>query len=452
MLDWKLPGIDGQEAALRIRRLAGRAKAPRLILVASDGRDEIRRQAEQAGMDGFLIKPFSPSAMLDAILRVLGQKATNNRRADAGNEPSPVAAESLAGACVLLVEDNEINQQVAVEILAGAGVKVIVASNGREALDFLKFNRCDAILMDVQMPVMDGYTATQAIRKWEKESPEEGRPPIPIIAMTAHAIFGDREKSLTAGMNDHITKPIDPAQLFGTLGRWLGRNEAPRRAVVVAAADQRRGPEPVLPARLAGFDLADGLRRLKGNRALYGRLLVNFADQHRQTADDIRTALETGDFERACRLAHTLKGVAANLSAYEVQAAAARLERMLTGHDPVALPAAGDVDAGCELLLAALRGALAAVASLAPVAEVVETPARPIPAILPPGLPHETLARLRTAVELGDVDGIQAAAQELSIRVGTFGGHAERIQALADDLNFEEIFKLLGELERAAVR
>jgi len=174
--------------------------------------------------------------MFDTIMQAFGQDATRVLRTEAENEPRAATAERLVGANVLLVEDNEINQQVAMEILSGAGLKLTVACNGQEALDLVRAHAFDAVLMDVQMPVMDGYTATREIRKWEGGSwkleggrRKEGTTPIPIIAMTAHAISGDREKSLAAGMNDHITKPIDPSQLFGTLARWLDEKQSAGR-------------------------------------------------------------------------------------------------------------------------------------------------------------------------------------------------------------------------------
>ena len=165
VMDWKMSGIDGIETARRIKHLPGLSRRPRIILVTAYGREEIMRQAEKIGLDGFLVKPVSPSVMFDTIMQAFGKEAPRQLRADGEKKIEAAASEKLAGASVLLVEDNEINQQVAMEILSGAGLKVMVANNGQEALDLVRANAFDAVLMDVQMPVMDGYTATREIQR-----------------------------------------------------------------------------------------------------------------------------------------------------------------------------------------------------------------------------------------------------------------------------------------------
>jgi PAS domain S-box-containing protein len=448
VLDWKMPGIDGIEAARRIKRIPGLSRMPRIILVTAYGREEIMRQAENEGLDGFLIKPVTPSVMFDTVMQAFGQEAPRALRADKGCKPQVATAERLGGAEVLLVEDNEINQQVAMEILSGAGMKVTVACNGQEALNMVRARAFDAVLMDVQMPVMDGYTATREIRKWEVGRWQaEGAAPIPIIAMTAHAISGDREKSLVAGMNDHITKPIDPEQLFSTLALWMGRNEGRRPAESASAATER--PEQSLPDNLPGFDLSQGLRRLMGNRGLYRKLLVNFAAQHARTADDIREALDAGDFNRAHGLVHALKGVAGNLAAHEVQAASIGLEKMIKHFESADPPSADAVDAAYDSLRESLRRALAAAGALASTASAEPVGLSPgSPEGSPPDLTCEVIERLRAATELGDVSEIHAVATELAGRPKAFGAHAERIRRLADEFDFDGILKLAGELAR----
>jgi PAS domain S-box-containing protein len=461
LMDWKMPGIDGIEAARRIKSLASRGRAPRIILVTAYGREEIMRQAEKMGLDGFLIKPVSPSVMFDTIMQAFGQDAAGRElRTSIESEPG-AAAEMLAGAAVLLVEDNEINQQVAQEILAGSGMKVTVANNGQAALDLIRVERFDAVLMDVQMPVMDGYTATRKIREWELEARRSElnaadpsafslQPPvsgIPIIAMTAHAIAGDREKSLAAGMNDHVTKPIDPEQLFSTLARWLGR-KGDRRAVAAApAAASTHGPEPVLPDELPGFDLGEGLQRLMGNRTLYRKLLADFAIQCAAAADDIQGALAAGDFDRAHRLVHAVKGVAGNLSAKEVQAAAAQLEKWVKHVPPAAAPPGDAIAAAYAALREALQRALAAAGALVPARAEPAVPAAP-PSGLPPDLAREAAERLRTAAELGDVSELGAATDALAARSSAFNAWAERIRRMTDEFDFDGILKLVEELER----
>lgn len=235
----------------------------------------------------------------------------------------------IRGARVLLVEDNKINQEVAYEILEGAGLNIVIANNGKECMDMLKRERgdFDAILMDLQMPVMDGFEATEKIRN-SKEFRE-----IPIIAMTAHAMESDRIKCLEAGMNDHTSKPIDPVQLNRTLLRWIARG----RPEEVAEGGSPVSPQPAsspaapdeLPAKLLGFDLERGLRTMSGNRQLYRRLLGQFRSDYRNMAEQIKNAYYAGDYDRAHHLAHTIKGVSGNVAALRVHETASELDDCL---------------------------------------------------------------------------------------------------------------------------
>jgi two-component system sensor histidine kinase/response regulator len=256
--------------------------------------------------------------------------------ADASDQAAAVASASaegmsLAGLRVLLVEDNDINQQIAVELLEGVGAKVDVASNGRVAVDMLVGGPIppayDVVLMDLQMPVMDGHQATSKIRSDPRFTA------LPIYAMTAHATLEEREFCLANGMNGHIAKPIDPPLLFGTLSK------VPRRALDVAAVDTSAPPEAAVDAQadlppVDGLDSADGLRRVGGNKRLYVNLLRQFASQQADSVGQIHTALATNDIESATRLAHTLKGVAGNLGAAGVQHAAASVETLLRNRSP----------------------------------------------------------------------------------------------------------------------
>ena len=177
------------------------------------------QQADQLGIEGFLLKPVNPSMLFDTIMQAFGEAVPETSRVAKRREQGAEALEHIRGANVLLVEDNEINQQVAREILEGAGLNVTLANDGQEAVNAVKENNYDAVLMDVQMPVMDGYTATREIRKDDRFKE------LPIIAMTAHAMTGDEDKSLESGMNGHVTKPIDPDQLFATLQKWIKPSE-----------------------------------------------------------------------------------------------------------------------------------------------------------------------------------------------------------------------------------
>ena len=190
IIDWKMPGMDGIEASKRIKNHTGLNKIPPIVLVTAYGREEVMQQADQLGLEGFLLKPVNPSMLFDTIMQAFGEAVPETSRVAKRREQEAEALEHIRGANVLLVEDNEINQQVAREILEGAGLNIALANDGQEAVNAVKENNYDAVLMDVQMPVMDGYTATREIRKDDRFKE------LPIIAMTAHAMAGDEDKSL----------------------------------------------------------------------------------------------------------------------------------------------------------------------------------------------------------------------------------------------------------------
>jgi signal transduction histidine kinase/CheY-like chemotaxis protein len=215
IMDWKMPGMDGIEASKRIKAHGGLSKIPAIVMVTAYGREEVMQQTEEVGLEGFLLKPVSPSMLFDSIMQAFGKAVPEISRVAQRKEQEAGAFGNIQGARVLIVEDNEINQQVAREILEGAGLNVALANDGQEAVNAVKENNYDAVLMDIQMPVIDGYTATREIRKDERFKE------LPIIAMTAHAMAGDEDKSLQAGMNGHVTKPIDPDQLFSALQKWI---------------------------------------------------------------------------------------------------------------------------------------------------------------------------------------------------------------------------------------
>ncbi|MBF0470834.1 MAG: response regulator, partial [Gammaproteobacteria bacterium] len=245
------------------------------------------------------------------------------------------AAAKVAGASVLLVEDNLINQELALSILEEYGISVAVANHGEEAVKRVAQERFDAILMDIQMPVMDGYCATEAIRR---QQPEAER--VPIIAMTANILDSDRARATAAGMDDFIPKPVEVTHLIQTLGRWI----TPKKGESAAIAT----PLPVvqLPAleaggqseiNLPGVDVAGALGRLLGNRRLYYRILQRFRTQQRQCVAKIRTSIVAGDRVTAERHAHTLKGVAATIGAESLRQLAAGLEISIRGGDGISL-------------------------------------------------------------------------------------------------------------------
>ena len=449
VMDWKMPEMDGIQAAERIKSHPDLIKIPAIILVTAYGREEVMQQAEQVGLDGFLLKPVSPSLLFDATMQAFGETIPEESRARRRDQKEIRTLNQIQGAHVLLVEDNEINQQVAKEILEGAGLNVSLADNGQEAIDAIHKNEYDAVLMDVQMPVMDGYTATGKLRK-DKRFKD-----LPIIAMTAHAMAGDADKSIAAGMSDHVTKPIDPDQLFGTLKKWI----QPRKKRVqvdqpqVSADEIATGvSEPdtdKFPNALPGFDLEDGLKRLQWNEKLYRKLLLDFSTKYVGAADEIRQALDATDFEQAHSLVHNLKGLAGNLAAVDLQAAAIEMEKQVKGGLKKGL-SEQKLNQTFDEMKKALQAALKSVRVLGPSA--TEKPAKPSAADLgeiPLELASEAADRIRDAVEMGDVTRIKSIVYDLKSRSDAFAPIGDKFIQMAEDFDFDGIVKLADKLDKS---
>ena len=304
LMDWKMPGIGGLEAA---RRLKQGDTAPAVVMVTAYGREEVMAKNEGAALDGFLHKPVSASVLLDTVVGICGPRS----RIEPIRRDRP-ANQRLTGARILLVEDNPVNQEVASELLLNAGARVQIAANGEEALAFLEPGLFDAVLMDVQMPVLDGYAATRMLRADPRYAD------LPVIAMTANALAGDREKCLAAGMNDYVTKPIRMSEFFGALERWLQR--APGVLPVLDIPLVHESWEP------AELDIDGALARMGATTGTYWRLAQTFSRHHAGDGALLSEALQSEDFGTAIRLAHTLRGAAATLGGNALAAAAGALE------------------------------------------------------------------------------------------------------------------------------
>ena len=332
LMDWKMPGMNGLDTLAGIRAdAAGIDAAPACIMVTAFHREALLEAARQRELplDGVLNKPVSASTLLDQISFVFGGVTGQSRKTQRQSSYRD-DERALRGAWLLLVEDNEVNQEVAQHILNDAGIRVDIASNGAIALAKIEENAYDGVLMDCQMPVMDGYQATRKLRQDPRYSD------LPVIAMTANAMVGDKEKCLDAGMNDFIAKPIDVAQLFGTLARWIAP-AAPQEMTVVVAQ-----PEAELPV-VAGLKMAEAMRRVGGNATLMRKLLDRFVETQFDAMQRIVAAIENNQLETAIREAHTLKGLAGNIGAGGLADSAARVEHLLSlgSHDglPQALAA-----------------------------------------------------------------------------------------------------------------
>jgi signal transduction histidine kinase/CheY-like chemotaxis protein/HPt (histidine-containing phosphotransfer) domain-containing protein len=383
LMDWQMPGMDGIEAIRRIRSEPQSETLPLMVMVTGYGREEVMSRVSDRELDGLLLKPVNPSMLFDALTSFFADPScTSTVRTQDRVEPAPPPPDTLHGH-VLVAEDNPINQQVARELLEGFGLTVRLADNGRKAVELIAAERFDLVLMDIQMPEMDGYEATRRIRAAvvhgsrfngstvgetanygedvgahrgapdgvapnatysdDTTAPTVNREPLnleprlPIIAMTAHAMTGDREKSLEAGMDDHVSKPIDPDLLQRTLARWLPTDGGERKTdelgkspptVPASAVPSPAAPMAthLLPDQLPGFDLAQGLARLRGNEKLYLRLLLDFRGSYADGLKKIEQAVQAGEREQAARTVHALKGVAGNLAANEFFEAAQKLE------------------------------------------------------------------------------------------------------------------------------
>lgn len=315
LMDWKMPGLNGIETTRAIQSNNELTEVPTVIMVTAYGREEAREAAGETNISGFLTKPVTSSTLLDAIMLAMGKEVDEVLHTGDRHLNATTAINKLRGAKVLLVEDNEINQELALELLTSNGLNVEVASDGQQALDILEKESFDGVLMDCQMPVLDGYEATRRLR-----SQEQFRN-LPILAMTANAMAGDREKVLDVGMDDHISKPINVSEMFITMAKWI----TPSHPIEATTIEKTDTDEEQFP-KLAGIDTRIGLATTQRNSKLYRKLLLKFRDSHRNFESKFSAALASEDDGEATREAHTLKGVAGNIGAKGVQIAAKALE------------------------------------------------------------------------------------------------------------------------------
>lgn len=317
LMDWKMPGQDGVQVTRAIQNNGSIHSIPTIIMVTAYGREEASSAAKDVEISAFLTKPVTPSSMLDGILTAMGKEVLNERGDSKADQLTGEATEKLAGANILLVEDNEMNQELAMELLTLNHITVTLAENGEEAIAAVKSQEFDGVLMDCQMPVMDGYTATREIRLHDEYKS------LPILAMTANAMAGDREKVLDAGMNDHIAKPINVNDMFLTMAKWI----TPKNPQNIESKLEPEAEGIIIPA-LPGIDIVRGLATTQDNKKLYLKLLKRFETSHKNFESEFKDAYDSGDIETATRIAHTLKGTAGNIGALELYNLARKLEAL----------------------------------------------------------------------------------------------------------------------------
>ncbi len=432
LMDWKMPGLNGIETSKQIKANDHLSYVPTIIMVTAFGREEVKRQADSIGLEGFMLKPFNESILFDTIMSAFGRSALDSGEdavVEAGHDE---ALEALVGARVLLVDDNEINQQVGREIIEGAGVEVDLADNGKVAIEAVTKaddGYYDAILMDLQMPEMDGYEATRQLRSDNRFSD------LPIIAMTAHALVEEREKCLNAGMVDHVAKPIDPDILFATLVKWIKPDEKRTRKVSIQkSALPVADPSIELPDFLAGIDMKQGLERVGGNKKLFKQLLETFHRTKADVPDEIKSALASGDDKAAASLAHGVKGVAGNISANALFAAAKGLEDVLNGREE------GSVNELLTIFETAHEEVMDGLKGIEPDAGEMES--ETLDTEKEDSLDVARVAPLfsELAVLLKDNDmGAEDHVTSIKAEIGRTGGHKElaELETCVDDLDFE---------------
>ncbi|TLY50403.1 MAG: response regulator, partial [Gammaproteobacteria bacterium] len=431
VIDWKLAGINGIEAVREIRRR--HLGDPAIVMVTAYGDDALMHEAEESGVNVFLHKPVSPSTLFDAAMEALG-RARGARMTHAGSSMQG-DVRFLPGSQVLLVEDNEVNRLVAQQLLGTLGLEVASAGDGIEALQLVQAQRYDAILMDIQMPYLDGVETTRRLRSDPRTRD------VPIIALTAHAMSGDRQRFLDAGMDDYLTKPIEEAELVRVLARWLP-HVAQTQPAAYAATPAPSATLAVVP----GVDVASALARVNGKHDLLWRLIADFRARNADAATRLRKLFSARDYAGAAALAHTIKGAAATLSAQRIAASAGRIEH--AAHMGGAADH-GDLDELAAGMVELLAAPLPHSASPAP----ARTPAPSMPNMASaahlPATITEAIERLR-----GELTGNSLAADEAcSVLVREL--QAQGCEAATDELraaivrlDYARASTLLARLER----
>jgi CheY-like chemotaxis protein len=429
LMDYMMPGWDGVETIRRIRADARFAAPPAILMVSACTREGVLQQEGDLPLSGFLTKPVGPALLYDSLLQVLRPDLAapaQRAPAPAGQRPD---ADRLAGARILLVDDNANNREVAVDFLAVARMQIDVATGGQEAVRMAKTGDYDLVLMDIQMHEMDGYTATRAIRALP------GCADVPVVAMTAHAMAGDREKSLAAGMQDHVVKPIDPDLLLRTLVKWIAPARLEGRAVPQATVPAPASvPAPTALPLVRGIDWNRALANAGGQQQRLRRRIASFLQEYVQAPQAMRDALAHGDYAPLQSLSHNLKSGAAYIGAMQLATIAGNLEQELRAGRADRVPVLAPD------LIVALDSVLSGLARI----DAVQAPAVS-------GLDADALlARLRGFLETDDARAEDALA-ELQAAL-TDPRHADAlaaIRAAVDEIEYERALLHLDVLEHA---
>ncbi|MBT3206997.1 MAG: PAS domain S-box protein [Bacteroidetes bacterium] len=325
IIDWLMPEMDGLETIERIKKNSKISEIP-ILLTSSFGGEDIIKKAFKLGVSNYLTKPFAYSSLFDSIMEIFGKEIRTSRKRVVKGKKYSEHIRNLTGARILLVEDNEINQQVASELLRDEGFIVEIANHGQEAADMIKASgvpsKYSLAFMDIQMPIMDGYTAAKEIRKLSQYKD------LPIIAMTADAMTGVREKCLEIGMNDMVSKPIDPDEVLGALVKWIKPKKNQTLPNTRSKSEIKKDYSEIVIPKIKGLNIASALKRINNKKKLYRDLLVKFCSNYENFVKELKSNLKNKDFETVKRQVHTLKGVTGNIGATDLHNFVNRIEEL----------------------------------------------------------------------------------------------------------------------------
>lgn len=333
LMDWKMPELDGIETTRLIHQQMSGIYVPEIMMVSAFDRDEVMKQAAREGITHCLTKPVNPSTLLDALMDIFGKiPKDNNGNEDIPAKHEPTPSISMQGKTVLLVEDNEVNQQVAKELLQQVGIDVQVASNGQLAIDALDKETFDLVLMDIQMPVMDGITAAKHIRRQQKWQS------LPILAMTANVMEEDIDRCLRVGMQGHVAKPIEPKVLYQRLQQYLANTEFSDANADLLQGDTTSNKALLTSPELKTFDTESALARVAGNICVYIKLLRNVVTKHSDFVQQLHSDNALKNTQDMLFNLHQFRGVIATIGATELAFLLAAAEQELNNHPALEQP------------------------------------------------------------------------------------------------------------------
>jgi two-component system, sensor histidine kinase and response regulator len=430
-MDWQMPEMNGIRASEIIKKHPKLNSIPKIIMMTAYGYEELVRQANDAQLDGFLIKPINLSTLLHSIMEAFGGKVIKKiHETEYKLAQIEKGLEKIRGAKILLAEDNEINREIAIELLECVGLEVVVAVNGEEAIQQATNSNFDCILMDLQMPKIDGLAATRALREIENLSD------LPIIAMTANAMLGDREKCIEAGMNDHVSKPVDTIDLYSALLKWVSLPDNANRPIIRQenTNEARENIEIELPHVMAGLNIQEGLKRTNKKKNLYLKLLRKFENGYVQANEKILEAWNKGNMEELEQLAHSIKGAAGNIGAKSLADAAQAIE-------DAAINQSGKEK---DLLINHFDQQLKEVMKSLKELNISEDEITLDIDFSVINIPEELFANLNESIKLGMYDDLQDDIDELADIDSNCQQLAEHLKNLATERKTEDILNILN--------